>query len=473
MTSIDPDMTRLPQDIAELTQREDKLAEDTDEYQRTLAPIEKLPVELIRHIFILSANFGIILPYSKKTIPPQLSFSHVCSTWRGTALTTGELWNNVQISKWEYYIDEAAMALYRQWISRAGNAPVTLKLSALALKADALEASVFHAFFQLFQPRKLILSLWCSQLSSLINLPADLHEMPHLEELNLRISGPMTDVPRVPLFISKTRSISARHALIFSMKRVALPWSQLRCLECTKTTMSISSCTRILRHTLLLEKCCLIVAVIDSPDSSDKITMPYLRDFSVDFKHRRHTYGFPIDKLMCLLVLPNLSRLELVGHAFWTNESYEILLRQFNIRQLRDVCLQCGYFLPLSRVLIDAPLLRCLTTSKETIIDEDAVNGLATGRLGRTLTTLNICCEAGEMDELLNMMEMRQRSAQKSIENGCHWQEVITSLKDVSVRIKDPENFNRKDYAPKLEVLKGLGIERYLTTLPSDEERLV
>ncbi|KDQ17985.1 hypothetical protein BOTBODRAFT_185389 [Botryobasidium botryosum FD-172 SS1] len=57
-----------------------------------LAPINKLPIEVLEHIFLYGAFDDIanytMLPYSSRTI------SHVCRYWRGVALSTPLLWSS-------------------------------------------------------------------------------------------------------------------------------------------------------------------------------------------------------------------------------------------------------------------------------------------------------------------------------------------------------------------------------------------
>ncbi|KIL56551.1 hypothetical protein M378DRAFT_29213, partial [Amanita muscaria Koide BX008] len=64
-----------------------------------LAPHHWLPVEVMQHIFGLSATtFGkVFLPPNKSDLPPQLVLSHVCSAWRQLALGCGALWNDIVI----------------------------------------------------------------------------------------------------------------------------------------------------------------------------------------------------------------------------------------------------------------------------------------------------------------------------------------------------------------------------------------
>ncbi|KAF8337220.1 hypothetical protein F5887DRAFT_557003, partial [Amanita rubescens] len=66
------------------------------------SPIRNVPSEVLSHIFVLcSCDYPVPLLYRQWEVPHQVTISHVCSRWRQVALSTGVLWSNVRISKFD------------------------------------------------------------------------------------------------------------------------------------------------------------------------------------------------------------------------------------------------------------------------------------------------------------------------------------------------------------------------------------
>ena len=90
-----------------------------------LTPIQSIPAEIIREVFIFSLprNLNYCQPHIC-TAPLQVS--HVCSTWRRIALGTPQLWASVAINvgflghETEIEVVKRNSEVIRQWFSRAG-----------------------------------------------------------------------------------------------------------------------------------------------------------------------------------------------------------------------------------------------------------------------------------------------------------------------------------------------------------------
>ncbi|PFH44939.1 hypothetical protein AMATHDRAFT_164609, partial [Amanita thiersii Skay4041] len=69
-----------------------KLEEQLKGCKAVHAPHKRLPVDVLRHIFLLCINKQgeLSLPYC--WIPTQIALSRVCSLWRSVALNTPFLW---------------------------------------------------------------------------------------------------------------------------------------------------------------------------------------------------------------------------------------------------------------------------------------------------------------------------------------------------------------------------------------------
>ena len=96
-----------------------------DPYSKPFIPIKSIPVEIIREVFIFSIpqRLDLCQP-SVRTAPLQVS--HVCSSWRRTALDTPQLWSSIAIgptfsrSETETEVFKRHSDVIRQWFLRAG-----------------------------------------------------------------------------------------------------------------------------------------------------------------------------------------------------------------------------------------------------------------------------------------------------------------------------------------------------------------
>ncbi|KAK2459968.1 hypothetical protein APHAL10511_007974 [Amanita phalloides] len=452
----------IEKNIAQLTQQREKLAQRTmrltgnlDRIRRAIAPLKNLSEELLQLIFIFCSASTVSLPYGRKMVPSQIILSHVCSTWRRITCSTPAMWNSVYIKRPE---DPRYANLYRRWLTRGCDSPVRLAVNLEGCKQRELWG-IFWTLIIPFEPRKLKLILSSEQLASLYrHLSVDLHEIPCLDELELHVSSKTwITIQHVPSFVNKTRSIYLVTNPFPDMERSRLPWSQLRHLHCTDATpMSASTCFTILREMPLLEKCGLHVFCSftgDSPADANKISMSHLQKF--DLKIARTNDARPIDGVIRHLILPNLTWLYLNGRISWTADTYSILVRQFNFCRLTHVAFG-GHF-PLSRVLADAPMLQGLGVWSPSVIDDHAFVGLFTADVGKHLRTFFAHCKAKDVDKVLRIAEVRQKSARKSVESNCNWKEVVTSFKIVDITIVR-EMRNQWDYAPRVVALKEAGV---------------
>ncbi|KAK2459969.1 hypothetical protein APHAL10511_007975 [Amanita phalloides] len=453
--SVEQDIAGLIQHHESLLQQGQKLADDLDRLRRALAPFKRLSAELQRYIFILASNRSVGLPYRKQEIPRQMIISHVSSSWRHVALNTSELWSNVYIRQPEKRLHTR---LYRRWLARGCSASISLKINLEDCEQHDLRR-VFRTLVSPFEPRKLKLDLSSEQLTFLAGLPTDLHDMPYLQELKLNISSEYwITVQNVPSFISKTRSI--RLLLISNafpdMERSCLPWNQLRCLDSTDTPpVSVPTCLKILREMPLLEKCGLHIYCFaaDHDPSGDKITMRHLR--YLDFKFDLPADGCSIDSILRRLILPNLAGLNINGHGLWTTETYSIIVQQFNLHRL--IHLQTSGHIPLSRVLMDAPMLQTLCISSDIMIDDRAIIGLSTAQLGKHLQDLYIYCDPDDVDEVLRMLEARVRISRKSVESSRNWEDVVTFLRNVGITPVQKRG-HQGDHASRIAALREAGV---------------
>lgn len=104
------------------------------QYKIAVAPHRILPRDVLRCIFALNARERIYLPFQKSNgkpiVPAAVLLTHVCSLWHHIALSSPELWNNVQVSLDIYNHDCTGNFLpyALELLSRACDLPINFKL---------------------------------------------------------------------------------------------------------------------------------------------------------------------------------------------------------------------------------------------------------------------------------------------------------------------------------------------------------
>ncbi|KAJ7906498.1 hypothetical protein B0H13DRAFT_2333439 [Mycena leptocephala] len=132
------DLTHINEASRILDSRRSALLPLIDTYRVALAPHKTLPVEIIRKIFILSADcWGrpnlnlVVVPRRSLSVhlDIRLILSRVCSHWRTVTLATQELWNDIRVDFKDGDITRLLNAL-DIWLSRSGEYPLTLEIKA-------------------------------------------------------------------------------------------------------------------------------------------------------------------------------------------------------------------------------------------------------------------------------------------------------------------------------------------------------
>ncbi|THU91028.1 hypothetical protein K435DRAFT_601534, partial [Dendrothele bispora CBS 962.96] len=89
------EIQKLEADIVSLRNQQQRIYRQIDRYRSLLAPIRKLPPEVLGRIFCLicTENFAA----ASKIDCPAVHLSHVCAGWRDLAQTTPSLWSRISI----------------------------------------------------------------------------------------------------------------------------------------------------------------------------------------------------------------------------------------------------------------------------------------------------------------------------------------------------------------------------------------
>ncbi|KAM6496347.1 hypothetical protein JOM56_009053 [Amanita muscaria] len=394
--------------LERLRNEEEELLQTIKRLKEALAIHKVLPYDILCKIFTAVAEeydgpLTVPLCYSGST-PPQLVLSNVCSEWRGIALSIAELWNHV----------------CHEWLRKARSLPVTLEFdlhrqfrgqkirerNAVDLAVDLVQKVMS---LQDLRVSKLCLSLSEQQFLALDQLTPEV--VSHLNALELEF---------LPSFELRENTKSLPH---FAREYpgppcVSFPWGRLRRLRCRFANVALGEAIQVLQHMPLLEELKTVFWMrFDTTDVPAKaVSLFHLRAINIQFYRLSSDYKFRFFEC------PNLKKLDIVdtNDDRITDASFDIISRQYNLRRLERFVFGSAYktihssvpFLKLSTILKEAPMLRHCSV-KHSILDEDAVVGIATGELGQFLEHLDVRI-LSDLEVVLNMLEGRLQAVKNS-----------------------------------------------------------
>ncbi|KAK2464372.1 hypothetical protein APHAL10511_003518 [Amanita phalloides] len=407
------------------------------------SPQEYLPDEVLRLIFVLIVEeYGPVeFPFPIHVVPPQVVLSHVCSRWRMLAIRSFELWNNIRLETVDHSFNYYSGQPLQEWRLRAGNSTVFLSLgSAMSWSAtDNKVADITQKTISPFKAKMLHLNLTIGELMALSKLQDSALSDTRDLGLTLTLSNYDENFSIAHRIFTRLQSVTFwKTALpppdsgteVVLVERFPLPWSQLRCLTFAFPITDSIPIIAVLRQTPMLQSLNFIFTLYKKHPLGHlgELIMPCLRTMVLEVGAR------DLDKVLCNFTCPVLVNFTLTSPGSWTDETFEIIKRQYNMRGLLEIKFG-GCHLPISVILKGAPLLRALyvNSSGDTTMDDDAITGISNGTLGRHLRRLLIKAYGIE-DKIIEMVETRKRMADGLIENGCNWREAITVLTEVKVR---------------------------------------
>ena len=122
LSNYDTEITQLQAALDELVNKRVKLQQSIWETQALLAPVRRIPSEILSQIIALS------LPkkrHTEKSGAIALTHSQVCTYWRGVALSMKGLWSTIRLN---LPPRKHSLAILQAYLTRSGNSPLTLIL---------------------------------------------------------------------------------------------------------------------------------------------------------------------------------------------------------------------------------------------------------------------------------------------------------------------------------------------------------
>ena len=118
----------------------------------------------------------------------------------------------------------------------------------------------------------------------------------------------------------------------------------------------------------------------------------------------------------------------------WSSDTYDIIKQHHKLYQLHEIQLLAPKLtLNIAQVLEDAPMVCNLSAEGKSILDDEGLEGIASGRLGRCLTSLHLADYFGQAGKWIDMIESRQRNVKSMVAQASNWQQLFTGIREVEL----------------------------------------
>ncbi|KAM6499063.1 hypothetical protein JOM56_004571 [Amanita muscaria] len=382
-----------------------------------ISPCGRLNDDVLREIFIRMNNHT---PYYLKNVSPcfevnshckpsirahpQLSVSQVCPSWRDIALRTRQLWDNIFIPD----LTEANLTIAREYLSRAGDAPISMKIELLWNEPHYLALTNFLSSYRLR-------SLWlCSNIQPIFLLRLPQRSVASLEFLAVFTS----DSEEASLDLNDIRYPKLGVVYVWGTIKISGFNNSLRKFHALSIPMTVIESWDLLDRCPSLEEAKLTLQQVDgsrSPASRPQIHLQRLRILALYSESETFFSSF-----IKALSLPVLEELRLRSRVAWPATAFQSLahrsnyfphLREFHLADSTSI-IDAGILLTSMPWLKSISLCPCYNIIKVRF-DDLVLNDLASGSLTPRLQSLRVGPILNK-GCFLNMVESRMRHAQMS-----------------------------------------------------------
>ena len=391
-----------------------------------LAPFKKLPLEIVRDVFLHASWSTIEIPFPigesarrRRLMPTQVVLAQVCSAWRRIAFSIPRLWNVVSIGRMKDHTRTIASEL----LSRARGSAITLTghqpfssktLDALIMPNQFKSLQIMLSPEQVPQFQQLF-SEACANLESL-----SLH-MSQRREIFVTVNP--DKYPRL-----KYLSLDAFNGFI-NLQTSVIPWHQLTTL---KLYTVHSSQLDVLRQCTPLTNLEIQVKWVGI-NNVGEICLRRLLNFVL------WTSAHVLPSLLRIFNFPNLEKFKANNLIHPFTDIKELMLQHFNFRRLRvlDISeLRMIDNIDIRAILSCASCLESLSLPGLMITDENTMNQIAEGRLGPSVRCIDFTGDKRTWDQILEFVETRLESAKASQNFGSSRK--IVPFESVQFLITDP-----------------------------------
>jgi hypothetical protein len=346
MLQLDRDIERVQAVLNQLKSHRDGIQNYVDEHRAVLAPIRRLPPEILSKIFIhcLPARKS----HSFRISQAPLLLGRICSGWRSVMLTTPQLWSTFALVS---SFRSTNNALCNVWLERSGSCPLTLVIGSLGGTTEEAYAVIATLASHCHRWRHLVLM---SPSAMQYISTADLH-LPCLESVEIAMHDIILTGGRTVTIENAPRLRAFKMDSLGLAPAIRVPWCQLT--EYHVKFDNLDSCIAALQQSANVESCKLTCRT-DAAELTQEylpVVLPHLRSLHI-------VVGGDLTNLFNHLVLPALRDIHITQHAsqgsgsIWPQSQFHSLLSH-TTESLRTLVLDSN-----SSMLVDQCLIQCLET---------------------------------------------------------------------------------------------------------------
>ncbi|KAJ7464744.1 hypothetical protein B0H11DRAFT_2051044 [Mycena galericulata] len=321
------EIERLDHEIAKLHHKRWTLRTFVDGHRALIAPIRRLPPDIVREIFVACMPVDQNAAMSAHEAP--LLLGRICSAWRTVALSTPTIWSSIHIV--EPLVDpseeiyEGCLQLVRTWLERSGAVP--LSISFRGCGNPLLDPSPYFETVVSFSHRWQHISLWgCSGIS------LSKAQVPMLQSIKILdyALGDERSIAETQEFLGAASVQDVVIGTDINPMELPLPWSQLTTLVLTRlrgpkrhlrrAILSSSTALNILSECRNLRKCALTIFPSGGDETvtvPSSVELPLLSSLTISMGRLD---SLPRDDPLDHLVLPHLSEFVFSSYRFSENE---------------------------------------------------------------------------------------------------------------------------------------------------------
>ncbi|RDB16888.1 hypothetical protein Hypma_002525 [Hypsizygus marmoreus] len=246
---LDDEIVRAQAVIDRLHNQHSRLVSQLQDYRTVVAPHRKLPVEMLREIFITCSRDPLRIPVQLDRAPWTLA--RVCSKWRRIALSTTALWSNIHVP--HIYDSKSAkkyIQVVRALCDYGVNSPISLDVLLNYRPGAGADDDVVKELTQLLvvsAARLEHLSFHgdCLSIHSLLSLPpGSMQKLSSLKLADLVFATSRSDACTALHNAPNLRRVTFIYTLPSKMDDI--PFSQLTHLTIVKTEMTSATAFHIL-----------------------------------------------------------------------------------------------------------------------------------------------------------------------------------------------------------------------------------
>lgn len=392
---LDDEISRLVSTIEDLKRQKSNIAARIRQYRSTFAPHRSVPNEILGEIFLHCNPAEVDIPWDLKVVP--WSISYVCVKWRSVALSTLDLWRNIQVD-YGRRRHPRILDMIMEVILRGGDMHISMRATGHKYPA---------AFFELIAAN--LSSFKCldfrgsqSELMPILSLPSG--NAKNLEMLDIGCPGV---IPPLSFLEGATciRELVIPESIIPVPSLFRLSLSKISYFDISATPLKSEDVFSLFNRCPVLRVCWIAVegpeVPIQSTLKSRSLTLPCLEDLTI----------YPIDSafpgFLANLIMPRLSFLEIKDAVGWTIDftlaiSYSQCLRYLQLRSPLNMA-------SLEILLPAAPNIRNFEIS-EAELSLQTLQGIARGTLLSKVSQFDFACVVPTLEALgwhLDMIEQR------------------------------------------------------------------